>query len=328
MRPTMTLRTLTIAVLVLAVSACQTNHYNVGTGPLTLSTHVSAGFQRYLNRGNARPAIFVVSTDGRTWSSSHCAHDTCIHTYGDELVARCNARVSERGQACHVFAVGRDVVWQGAVTDQIAGMTGYPLFITMTNPDPSERGSQTWTGTANLQAGQSLVPLRMSYRGADCRGTADQRSGGWHLECGGTETFKGSFVKGWRTPFEGFGKMSNGETVDFSIHEPLAKMAKVEQDLPPPTAKIEAEPKVEQPSPPRPDAPAKTEPEIERRPVLMPTTADQSVASSSPVDPLFICLLPNGAYDLLDRETCYASDGVERSQPIKERPAPVTKAEK
>ncbi|MBL4691946.1 MAG: hypothetical protein JKY92_01265 [Magnetovibrio sp.] len=83
-----------------------------GQGTLQVAPSVKVKYNKYLNL--EEPLAFAVSEDGRSSSGSFCQQPgTCKDINGPKLaVDQCNA-VSEVASPCKVFAIGRDVVWNG-----------------------------------------------------------------------------------------------------------------------------------------------------------------------------------------------------------------------
>jgi hypothetical protein len=106
------MRTLLLALCIaLSLSACETDAEGP---PPTFSPAVQASFEQYM--GTLNPALFAVSTDGRAAWWSYCpAHaDGCLETGPGskaDVLNRCEKESG--GVPCHVYAVGRRIVWKG-----------------------------------------------------------------------------------------------------------------------------------------------------------------------------------------------------------------------
>jgi len=89
---------------------------DVGTGPIHLAVTVEEKFQKYL--GLDEPLAFAVSTDGQRSSGSFCQQSgTCEDVDGPGLaLERCHATGGPKASPCKIFAIGKDIVWNGAVT--------------------------------------------------------------------------------------------------------------------------------------------------------------------------------------------------------------------
>ena len=105
------MRTLLLALgIALSLSACETTAEGP---PPTLSPRVQAHFEQYM--GEMNPSVFVVSTDGQAAQYSLCPA-TADHCFDvgpgskSDVLNRCEARSG--GVPCHVYAVGRRVVWK------------------------------------------------------------------------------------------------------------------------------------------------------------------------------------------------------------------------
>ena len=100
---------------------------DVGSGPIRLSIAAEKKFQKYLALDE--PLAFGVSTDGQRSSGSFCQQPgTCADIDGPGLaLERCHATAGLKGHPCKIFAIGKDIVWDGAVSlaeptnDPIAG---------------------------------------------------------------------------------------------------------------------------------------------------------------------------------------------------------------
>jgi len=108
------LRTLTLVVLVAALTSCQTVQLEVGKGPIPLSSRVTTAFEKYKNLSG--PGLFIVSPNGRTWGYSYCGdgsgacQNNPVHF---DVASKCE---KASGQKCYVFAERGFVVWDGKVT--------------------------------------------------------------------------------------------------------------------------------------------------------------------------------------------------------------------
>jgi hypothetical protein len=106
------MRTLLLALCTaLSLSACETGAEGP---PPTLSPRVQAYFEQYM--GESNPLMFVVSTDGRAAQYRYCpvGFDRCYPVSGapkSELFRECEKKSG--GVPCHVYAVGRRIVWKG-----------------------------------------------------------------------------------------------------------------------------------------------------------------------------------------------------------------------
>ena len=89
-----------------------------GQGPVTLSEDAGLAFGRYLE--SSKDKAFAVSEYGLAHGFVRCALDSCgSGALGREAAHNCDAqrrRQGTSGRPCRVFAVGNDVVWDGAVT--------------------------------------------------------------------------------------------------------------------------------------------------------------------------------------------------------------------
>lgn len=95
-----------------------------GTGPLHLTPYVAEGFARYL--GEQGPHNFAVSEDGEAYFYVYCGYTACSRSLGTSYtIGRCQQRSG--GVPCRIFAMDREVVWDGKVTGlpgAAAGETG------------------------------------------------------------------------------------------------------------------------------------------------------------------------------------------------------------
>jgi len=82
-----------------------------GRGPLTLSATAQRAWTRYLAHFN--PQAFAVTADGVHYGWSHCPSQNCLapETGIEEAMTYC--RAESPGPPCHLYAIGREVVWRG-----------------------------------------------------------------------------------------------------------------------------------------------------------------------------------------------------------------------
>ena len=101
--------------LPLMCASCQDPEY--GTGPITLSPQVAASFAEYMEHDS--PVYFIVTEDGRGSYYLYCRGGFSCTSSAARMRALNQCRVSNPGNDCKIYAVGRSVVWQdaeGAVT--------------------------------------------------------------------------------------------------------------------------------------------------------------------------------------------------------------------
>lgn len=105
------MKTLLLALgIALSLSACETGPEGP---PPTLSPEVQAYFERYMRE--LSPSLFVVSTDGQHATYTYCPGQA-DHCYGlggatkSKTLRECK---QDSGVPCHVYAVGRRIVWKG-----------------------------------------------------------------------------------------------------------------------------------------------------------------------------------------------------------------------
>lgn len=144
-------------LLIAAVLAagCKTAGGIKGDGPIRVSSNVANGFAEYKTK--AKPLTFAVSVDGREYSYYYCTGTPCTSSHATpETIADCQGRSG--GVPCKVFAIGREVVWNGPVT----GLSGAPPTVggSPATPGPSADSGRT-DGTARPAAPDlTLPPLR------------------------------------------------------------------------------------------------------------------------------------------------------------------------
>ena len=90
---------------------CQTTDTRVGSGPITLSPHVKAVFERYKSKNS--PGQFAVSEDGKISFFTYCAEFECLHD-ANQAIDGCEQHARKRGQRCKIYAEDGKVVWRGA----------------------------------------------------------------------------------------------------------------------------------------------------------------------------------------------------------------------
>ena len=105
------MRTLLLALgIALSLSACETTAEGP---PPTFSPYVQAHFEQYMRQ--MHPGVFVVSTDGQSLFYSTCPAfaDHCFAVGAGsktDVLNRCE--MNSGGVPCHVYAVGRRIVWK------------------------------------------------------------------------------------------------------------------------------------------------------------------------------------------------------------------------
>ena len=92
-----------------------------GSGPITLSPRAAAGFQAYKNAG--LPVAFAVSVDGRTYGYVYCTGSPCRITRSSQAAIQ-NCQQSSGGTPCKVFALRREIKWDGEVSGLGGGGSG------------------------------------------------------------------------------------------------------------------------------------------------------------------------------------------------------------
>lgn len=110
MKTTQNLFFTVIVGLVLAGCQLKTVSDYYGTGPLQMSSRVSAGYEAYKKRPG--PWFFAVSQDGRDYGYTYCAEGTCQDTIAQMAINSCNKRATVE---CKIYARRTSVVWDGPV---------------------------------------------------------------------------------------------------------------------------------------------------------------------------------------------------------------------
>jgi hypothetical protein len=204
-----------IGIALIGLTGCNSTMYDVGTTPVTLSPAVAAAFEKYKN-SSSRPIIFVIDTEGKTYSYSSCAHTRCTENLGHRQIQSCESRAKKWGAKCKVFALTDQIAWKGPVFYSQGGPDQFPL--TITRADPDGPGSLTNSGTAKILADNNQIFLKL-YKGSNkCEGTADKRNKRWQISCDHSISFSGTFVESSKNLYEGIGKNAKEETVDFTIY--------------------------------------------------------------------------------------------------------------
>lgn len=122
---------LSIFVLALVVSGCQTVDDFIGTGPINISNAVANHYQnKYLKR--VGPQYYVVTADGTDASYTYCAEGTGGCQFGVVVLDAITSCEKRSGQKCFIFAEGDEVVWKGPVS---FGGRASPK-VTLTKPPP------------------------------------------------------------------------------------------------------------------------------------------------------------------------------------------------
>ena len=104
---------LAILVLNLLLISSSANAGSIGTGPLTLSPGTANWFIKYIKlSGMKKPAVFVVSTDGRSAYYWQCPHGNCMPGNHKVEIQICETKYKTE---CAVFAVRRTVRWSNGI---------------------------------------------------------------------------------------------------------------------------------------------------------------------------------------------------------------------
>lgn len=133
---------------------------DVGTGPINLAAAVEEKFQKYLSLDE--PLAFAVSTDGKRSSGSFCQQPgTCEDVDGPGLaLERCHATGGPKGSPCKIFAIEKDIVWDGAVT--LADPTAKPMSLQNILAPPSPQPiAQPVAEVPSQPISQTTTPARV-----------------------------------------------------------------------------------------------------------------------------------------------------------------------
>ncbi len=106
-------------LILLAVGGCQTTGNDIGSGSLDLSPRVATAVEGYFRL--ERPAAMAITTDGSHAARFFCLTDECEQNMTDPRAidgALKNCRKNAGDRTCLVYAIGRNVVWKGAVARQ------------------------------------------------------------------------------------------------------------------------------------------------------------------------------------------------------------------
>lgn len=205
------MRTLFSLLLVFAVTAaCQSDVYQRGKGPVTLSPKTLASFEKYKTENS--PSYFALANDGKGALYTICPLNLyrCKDDFGVKARRSCEDRAKVRGSECSIFAVGRTIIWDGPVTYP-KPRAGYLFSFAKIRPD----GESFFTGQGNGRDGGHRIELRLR----ECRGEADLKSGKWHIKgCKDNYAAQGTLSQGsGNEKFYGVGRDSQGNGVEFKL---------------------------------------------------------------------------------------------------------------
>ena len=87
----------------------------MGNGPLTMTVETNENFRQY--QGRPEPLAFAVSNDGRHSGHFYCKEKgACLNSDAKaEALDFCRQDAGDSGVDCKIYAIGKDVVWNGRV---------------------------------------------------------------------------------------------------------------------------------------------------------------------------------------------------------------------
>jgi hypothetical protein len=103
-------RTIAMACLLFAVSACQTSGSDVGEGYINLSPGIEASFKKYQTNGD--PFFFAVSINGRSAGWVNCPSFKRCENSTSRSQALQYCKINSGGVPCKIYAQGKYVVWK------------------------------------------------------------------------------------------------------------------------------------------------------------------------------------------------------------------------
>ena len=110
MKPAFAFRLSALLLSSVLLPGCGLKDPYVGSGPITLSPEVEAGFERY--KALNFPSRFAVSVDGAGYGYSYCPQGNC--SGNPQRVAIDSCEQASGGVPCKLYAKGRNVVWDHA----------------------------------------------------------------------------------------------------------------------------------------------------------------------------------------------------------------------
>lgn len=203
-----------LIVIALSVTACQTDVYQRGKGPITLSPRILTGFEQYKTEDS--PSYFAVANDGKGYGYTRCPpyyFEGCEDDIGDKALRLCDQKTKARGSECSIFAVGREIVWDGPVS-RLKLSDDYLFFFAKIRP-----GSRMhYGGKGNVFDGGRMIDLRLG----ECRGEAILNTKKWYIKgCKKNYSAHGTFVAGSGSEkFYGVGKDNEGNGVEIKLLVP------------------------------------------------------------------------------------------------------------
>lgn len=182
----------------LLIGGCQTTNRDTGAGAITLSERTMVAFEYYLS--HERPTDFAVSADGTAYGYSVCNDFSCQDSYGDVALSECRRR--SKGQACRLFATGRDVVWKGPVSYRSGWLldtsaSARPFLLFWAEPTASYGTRPVVLGRAEYTRVLGLLALTVDAayvrRFGACEGELAVELGQFAVSCAKTGLAKGSY---------------------------------------------------------------------------------------------------------------------------------------
>ena len=182
----------------LLVTACQTTgpSHLVGKTPLSLSEKVATDFNQYTKHHEA--AAFAVTLDGNGRFWTRCRYQVCTYDRGKSaavyVVEKCKEFYKKE---CKLFALKKDIVWEGTVEFPEANSDEHILKIKYTGTSRNINADEKWrhweqTGKATLDEEGNFANLSIFLKGTWCFGKADFTTEKWSLDCPTDKIYEGT----------------------------------------------------------------------------------------------------------------------------------------
>lgn len=196
---------------VLAVSAalggCQATTEFAGNGPLRLSVQQAVQLEEYFN--DPASAAIAVAAETGAFGTVKCPSGDC--TYPEGSAEKQAVRICKTLNArCAVLAVGRAIVWNGAIGLPAATGENLPAQFSF----KTSASVQTAAGVARLHEDRQSGVMSFGTPPNDCSGAFSAATGKWSMSCGHQFRIEGRLSAIGESQFRG---LSYSEDMELKI---------------------------------------------------------------------------------------------------------------